>query len=191
MTPRHRLRMIPVALLAAALSLTACGGKSDAGAIATLNDGTATATPRASASGDLEKQLADYVECLRKQGVDIPDPTVDAKGQVSFGRPAAGARFDRGALTKAREACGDLPAGLTTGPGTMDRSQMQDTLLTFARCMREQGIDMPDPDMSKVGTGEGSPFGDLDRDDPKVAAATEVCQKAFTDSRNGASGGRS
>jgi predicted small secreted protein len=183
MTIRHRFRLIPVALAAVALSLTACGGDSgDGGGVATLAGDTASATPSAAASGDLEKQLNDYVECLRKQGLDVPDPSVNADGQVTFGRGAGGGQnFDRDKFADAQKVCGDLPEGLTTPLDNIDQSQLQDTLLKFAQCMRGEGIDMPDPDMSKLGSG-GNPFGSLDRDDPKVAAATEVCQKVFAES---------
>jgi hypothetical protein len=184
--------MIPVVLAAAALSLTACGDGSDDSQVATLDNGSATSAPSAAASGDLEKKLADYVECLRKQGMDMPDPTVDANGQVSFGAPVKGKSFDRDKLAEAQKVCGDLPEGLTTGLENVDQSELQDAALKFAQCMRGEGVDMADPDMSQLGNGAGSgPFADLDRDDPKVAAAIEVCQKVFADAGITRSGGGS
>ncbi|MET0493277.1 MAG: hypothetical protein ABW000_09135 [Actinoplanes sp.] len=171
-------RLIPALLAAAVLALSACGGDGGGSKVATLDDGTATTAPSAAASGDLEKKLNDYLECLRKQGADVPDATVDENGQVSFGQPPAG--FDRDAFTKAQKVCGDLPDGLTTAFDNMDQSQVQDTALKFAQCMRAEGVDVPDPDMSKL--GKGNPFGELDRDDPKTAAAIEVCQKVWADS---------
>jgi len=181
MTIRHRFRMIPVALAAALLSLTACGDDKGGGQVATLAGGAATSAPSAAASGDLEKKLADYVECLRKQGVDVPDFTVDANGQVSFGTPANGQSFDRDKFTEAQKVCGDLPEGLTTPLDNIDQSELQDAGLKFAQCMRGEGIEMADPDFSNPGSGGGGLFADLDRDDPKVAAALEVCQKVFAD----------
>ena len=182
MTIRHRFRMIPVALAAALLSLTACGDDKGGGQVATLAEGSATATPSAAASGDLEKKLADYVECLRKQGADVPDFAVDANGQVTFGSPGSGQTIDRDKLASAQKVCGDLPEGLTTPLDNIDQSELQDAGLKFAQCMRGEGIEMADPDFSNLGSGTGgNPFGDLDRDDPKVAAAIEVCQKVFAD----------
>ena len=167
-------------LIAAVLMLSACGGSGGSSRVASLSgSGGSSATASAAASGDLEKELADYMECLRKQGVDVPDPTVDADGNVTFGRLPAGRSIDRDQLDDARKACGKLPEGLTAALTGQDQSELQDTALKFAKCMREQGVDVPDPDFSKIGGGAGGPFGDLDRDDPKVAAALEVCQKVW------------
>jgi hypothetical protein len=184
MTFRTRLRMFPVLLAAAALTLSACGDDGGGGRVATLDDGTATTAPSAKASGNLEKELADYVECLRKEGADVPDPTVDANGQITFGRPANGQTIDREKVTEAQKVCGDLPEGFISGFTDMDQSELQDVALKFAQCMRGEGIQMADPDVSKLGSA-GGPFADLDRDDPKVAAALEVCQKVWTDARGG------
>jgi hypothetical protein len=180
MTIRHRFRMIPVLLAAAALSLAACGDDSGDSKVATLDNGSASSAPSAAPSGDLDKQLNDYLECLRKQGLNVPDATVDAKGRISFGTPAAGQSFDRDKFTDAQKVCGDLPAGLTTGLEDLDQSELQDAALAFAKCMRGQGVEMADPDVSKLGQGGGA-FADLDRDDPKVAAAVESCQHVFAD----------
>jgi hypothetical protein len=183
------------AMAAAVVVLAGCGGgSSDTGQVASLSGaGSASAAP--ADQQDLEKQLDDYVECLRKQGMDLPDPTVDADGRISFGRPAGGQSFDRDAFDKAQKVCGAIPAGLTAGFDAQDQAEMQDAALKFAQCMRGEGVDVPDPDLSKLGQGGGSaggPFGDLDRDDPEVAAAIEVCQKVWTDvgiTPRGAGGG--
>ncbi len=50
--------------------------------------------------------------------------------------------------------------------------------LKFARCMREQGLDFPDPQVSgkgliKMGPGPGK---DFNPDDPKIRAAQEKCE---------------
>jgi hypothetical protein len=181
MTIRYRFRMIPVVLAAAALALAACGDDEGGSKIATLDHGTATAAPSAAASGDLEKELTEYVECLRKQGADVPDPTVDANGQITFGRPANGQSIDREKVAEAQKVCGPLPEGVVAGITNMDQSELQDIALKFAQCMRGEGVEMADPDVSKMGSGDGGMFGDIDRDDPKVAAAIEVCQRVWTE----------
>jgi hypothetical protein len=180
MTRRLRSQLVP--LLLAVMMLSACGGGSDGETrVASLSDDSSAAPTATASAADLEKELDDYVECLRKQGVDLPDPTVDADGNISFGLPAKGQSIDRDQLQAARDRCGDLPEGITSGFSKQNQSEMQDIALKFARCMREQGIDVPDPDLSKLGQGGGSPFGDLDRDDPKVSAGLEVCQKVWTE----------
>ena len=124
-------------------------------------------------------ELNDYVACLRENGANVPDATVDDKGRVSFGAPQGGQVVDRDKLQAAQKTCGPLPEGLTSALNPND-PKLQDVALKFAQCMRGEGVNIPDPDFSKVGQG-GSPFGDIDTDDPKVAAAIKVCQKVWTD----------
>jgi hypothetical protein len=168
--------------------LSACGGSSgggDAQVASIATTGSSGAAPTKASSSDTEKELNDYTECLRKQGVDVPDITVDADGNPSFGAPGGGGGgggdFDRDAFTAAQKVCGDPPASLTNSlQKNLNSPEFQDSALKFAQCMRKEGIDMKDPDFSQgVGGAGGNAFGDLDRDDPKTAAALEVCQKEF------------
>jgi hypothetical protein len=184
MTRRQRFLALPV--LALALAAGACGGGDDKGGVATLDNG---ASSSAAPKKDLEKELNDYVTCLRDNGATVPDPTVDDNGQVSFGGAQAGRQIDRDKLQAAQKTCGPLPEGLTTAFDP-DDPKLQDTLLKFAECMRAEGVDVPDPDFSKIGKG-ANPFGDkVDPDDPEVAAAIEVCQKVWTDAGITPRGGR-
>lgn len=182
---RHQFMLLP-AVLTIVLTLSACGGGSDGSEVASLaNDATSSSTSSPTASGDLEKEVLAYVECLRAQGANVPDPTVDADGNLTFAPPAGGgdggATLDRDKIAKAQEVCGDPPAGLTSSFSEEDRSAFEDAALKFAKCMRDEGVDVPDPDFSQgLGAGAGA-FDDLDQDDPKVAAAMEVCQKVFAD----------
>jgi hypothetical protein len=171
MTKRQHIATL---LLAAGLVLGACGsgGGDGGGGVATLGD--RSAPPSAEPAGDAEKEVMAYVECLRKQGVDMPDPTVDENGQLRLGRPANGGQIDREKLQAAQQTCGEPPEGITSAAeNLLSDPEFQDAALKFAKCMREQGVDMPDPDFGKLGSGM---FGRLDRDDPEVAAAMEACQ---------------
>lgn len=173
--------------MALALVATACGTSAGAPEVATLEEGSTSSTTAAASSEQSsdEDNLLQFAACMRDNGVDVPDPTVDAEGNVQLGgspgdgeeRPAL--RGDE-AFGAAIEACGELLEGLTFGFGERDITALQDTLLEFALCMRDNGVDMPDPDFSEFGAGgepgQGvGPFGDLDREDPTYIAAEEVC----------------
>ena len=152
-----------------------------------------------------EERLLRFADCMREHGVDFPDPIVEADGTVQFGfRPGAGGggrlqELGRDPdLPAARQACEDLLEGLSFGPGSgnFDTTELQDTLLEFARCMRANGVDMGDPDLSNFGPGGeddgpgGGPFGGaVDFRDPDVVAALEVCQEEVNIGRF-AGGGR-
>ena len=152
----------------------------------------------ASAAADLtyEERLLEFGECMRENGIDFPDPVVEADGTVTFGfRPGGGG--GSGALQRlreigrdpdlpaAREACEHLLEGLAFGPGSgnFDLTEFQDRLLEFAQCMRDNGVDVGDPDLRNFGPGAdddgapGGPFGGIDFQDPDVAAAFSTCQQ--------------
>lgn len=150
-----------------------------------------------------EERLLAFAECMRDNGVEFPDPVVEADGTVTFGfRPGGGGgglqrlgEIGRDPdLPAARETCQDLVEGLAFGPGQggFDLIEIQDTLLEFARCMRDHGVDIGDPDMSRIGPGAndddqpGGPFGVIDTDDPDFAPAFEVCQQQLPGAGQGA-----
>ena len=152
-----------------------------------------------------EELLLRFADCMRENGVDFPDPVVEADGTVRFGfRPGAGGAGAAQDLARdpdlpaAREACEDVLEGLSFGPGSgnFDTTELQDTLLRFAQCMRDNGVDMSDPDLSNFGpggnrdNGQGDgPFGGgIDFEDPDVAAALEVCQAEVNLGRFGRGG---
>ena len=174
---------------------------------------TTTAQPNPAEPGEYggdedlsdEERLLRFADCMREHGVDFPDPVVEADGSVRFGfRPGAGGAGEAQELGRdpdllaAREACEDLLEGLSfgSGSGDFDITESQDTLLEFARCMRANGVDMGDPDLSSFGPGGdndgpgGGPFGDaIDLQDADVVAALEVCQEEINIGRF-ARGGR-
>ncbi len=142
---------------------------------------------------DREAALLDFAACIRDEGVDVSDPTVDADGNVRLSRMSEGLDEDgRAALDAAREVCAYALDGVTLGFSGEDSTEREDQFLAYAVCMRENGYDMPDPDFSNLGTsgggGQRAIFGDLDREDPDFQAAQEVCSVNL--SGGGQGGGR-
>ena len=192
---------------AAATTAAGDGDVADGSPVTTTQPTPTAAADDGAGNEDLtdEERLLRFADCMRAHGVDFPDPVVEADGSVRFGfRP--GARGASGAqelgrdpdLPAAREACEDLLEGLSFGPGSgdFDITESQDTLLEFARCMRANGVDMGDPDLSNFGPGGdddgpgGDPFGGaIDLRDPDVVAALQVCQEEVNIGRF-AGGGR-
>ncbi|MCH6577412.1 MAG: hypothetical protein IH807_06260 [Proteobacteria bacterium] len=86
-------------------------------------------------------------------------------------------------MEAAFDECSPLIEGIIQNFRDVDASELEDTFLEFAGCMREQGIEMPDPDFSQgFGPGAGGRagiFGDLDPQDPEFQAAAEECQGIF------------
>jgi len=225
--------MTTLAMLALAVLLAACGSDgdgADAGSddVASASDDETNEQDASDDEADAEQELLDWVECMRDEGVDIPDPTRDADGNLvingdgfSIGGGGDGPTTNDAddaddadgdgdepsispeQIEAAEEVCGQ-PPGL--GPGDIsdeDLQAMQEDALEFAQCMRDEGIeDFPDPDFSDMGPGgeprtrssdgddgggdgDGDgrdetivlgPFGEIDVEDPEIAAAFEACQ---------------
>jgi hypothetical protein len=116
-----------VTLAVALLVLAACGG-------------SATPSPRAAVPvAAISATWHRYTQCVRDHGVpDMPDPTVDDHGRVTF--PDSAPRVPDAVV----QQCGAILDGL---PGQPNAPVDVATRTRFAQCMRQQGIaDFPDPD---------------------------------------------
>lgn len=142
-------------------------------------------------SGSEEEQALAFADCMRSEGIDFPDPVVNADGSVEFfggDRGADGFAQDAG-FQAAVETCGSLIEGASFLPDEGDFTELEDSFLEVAECFRANGIDVPDPQFGEGGAGGGGPFGaDFDPDDPATAAAVEACQDILA-GLDGARGG--
>jgi hypothetical protein len=175
-TFRGLLLALFVVALAAACTATAAGP-----GVATLEESQEPgAAPSASPSMSPEDALLAFAECMREHGIDMPDPQFDTTedGGAVIGIAGGSADIDKDEFREADEACRSLLAAAMPGNGDMQMSpEDEEKLLEFARCMREHGIDFPDP-----GTGgfvfEAGPEGrqgGIDPEDPDFQAAQEAC----------------
>lgn len=193
---KHRYRLgsgrLMAGLAAAGLLLVACGGGGSGTSVAALSEDDAADAASGSTDGAAtEEELLEYTECLRDQGLDIEDPEIDEDGNVVFGGPRAG--FDdadqddlaqlREDLQAAQEVCGPPPGGGFGNRAGVDQTEIQDAFLELAQCMRDNGVDVPDPDFSDGGFGGdgGGPFGDIDPNDPALQEAFEECRDVLSD----------
>lgn len=178
MKPALRLAALFFAIL---LVGTACGGDDSSDAVASLDRTSTTRGPTEEGpSPSDEEAVLGFTQCMRDQGVDLPDPRVDSDGnlQLNLGQAAAVvARIDQEVLNAAFLECEDFLEGVSFGFDASDVTAFEDRLLRFAECMRANGVDLPDPDFSNVGQGDvgDGPFGALDLDDPLFQGALDVC----------------
>jgi hypothetical protein len=116
---------------------------------------------------------------MRDGGIDFPDPIVDADGNVGFDLTAMSglSEVDETEIEAAFEPCVQYLEGVNFGFERVFETEFQDQVVAFAGCMRENGIDMPDPDFA--GIMEGRPlFADWEPElgDPDFEAAFEACE---------------
>jgi hypothetical protein len=159
------------------LALAACGGSPSGERVASLSGGTPTTTTNGTkaAAKDPQQAALDFARCMREHGVDMPDPEVDDQGRIKvrIGADGGGARPDPRKLEAAQKACGGLMGG-GDGPRQLD-PVARDAMVDFARCMREHGIDMPDPtgDGLLMRRKQGDPGPDPESE--KFKAAEQAC----------------
>jgi hypothetical protein len=193
--PRRLTRLPVLILLAAGLGAgAACSGSGSGptngvASVKTAADkstGSDQSAKKDKAKTSPEDAMLAFARCMRDHGVDMPDPDTSGGGSGvdTFSAAAPGEAIDIGAskFQDADKACRDLLGD--AGPQNMSPKQQQeaqDQALAFSRCMRDHGVNMPDPTfggqgqvMMKLGTDSG-----IDPSDPKFEAAQQACGSAF------------
>lgn len=179
------------ALLTVALAvmlLGACGGGSSD---SESDSGSDSGSGSESSGGNQRSELQ---ECLEEQGVELPEGAGAGQGNAppGGGQPPADGDFpapgegapggqgglqggDNSELQKALEECGgDMPQG---GQPNQNNGQFRESIQRYVRCVRRNGFDLPDPNLS----GDGPVFDEdeVDQDDPDFQAASRKCQGAL------------
>jgi hypothetical protein len=158
-----RLRLAGLGVLAFALA--ACGNPGGNGSkVASISDPAKPSNQQnASDNRSDEDKIRDFTKCMREHGVDLPEPSSAPKaggggeGGGGGGIVIQGAGPDKEKIDKANEACRPL---LPNGgkPPKLDAKQL-DEMRKMAQCMREHGVNMPDPDPNNPGMGIGPDSG--------------------------------
>jgi hypothetical protein len=158
--------------LALLLLLGGCSSAADNGqGVASAGSGGSTA-PAASATqqGTTDEQMRKFAQCMRDNGVDMPDPEPGG----GFGGEAE-SNIDRNspAFQKAMDACrSQLPGG---GDLSKLDPKMIDQLRQLTQCLRDNGVDVPDPDPNSPMLGLDA-MQDIDRESPTFKKAMEACK---------------
>jgi hypothetical protein len=187
---KSRVRVLLAAAAALGISgaLVACGGSSGPGGGTTTN---------AAAFGPGAQLSASDRQCLQKNGLSLagrpggapptgttagPPPGASGTG----GGPPPGVFIGPGGgsgprqmpdnVRKAFQACGIQPPSPQTAGGrpNVDSSAFRQSVTSYVACIRQNGYDMPDPNLS----GKGPVFDEskVNRDDPKFQSASQKCQ---------------
>ena len=150
-------------------------------------DDTVTTDSATSSSGTQatdEERALEFAQCMRDNGVDFPDPVINADGSIDLAGNVTPGSIDPTSDTfnAAVEVCGSIVAGASFLPGAdIDETEQQATLLAFAECLRGLGYDVVDPVLSDIQAGGPGAlvqaFGEnFDPTDPANAGAVQECQ---------------
>jgi hypothetical protein len=199
-TPRYRARRLVATVglaLALAGSLAACGadtGGNDVASLATGDQAGGTSTTEVKPLTD--EEIADaqeaFQDCMKEQGVDIQMAGTAADGTDGGGmimRVEGGGRGEdppedlpsEEEMDAANEACQPLMEKVIQNapkPDPEEVARMKEQALEFAQCMRDNGVDMPDPEFSEDGGGITQSIGGPDEaEDPDMESAMQTCRE--------------
>jgi hypothetical protein len=149
--------------------VSGCGTGARGPGVASAQGAKAKASPTPSL--DPEERRRRFSQCLRDHGVEVHDPDSGSGGEVRITRsPGPGGDKDPFA------ACQQyLPEGKLA---EIDPAEL-DKIREYAKCMREHGVDMPDPDAASGGAmvlEKGDGAGRVNPDDPALKEAEKACQ---------------
>jgi hypothetical protein len=164
------------ALVLAAIALVACGGD-DPSAASSGSGGGGSGKPRGPDAETRRAMLA-YARCMRERGIDMPDPTFGENGARITQKNEAG-RTTPEQQRAAEQACRKYQDQIKPPPiSEEEQAKMREQALAFARCMREHGIDMPDPQFEENGgiLQRIGPRGGVDENDAKFREAERACR---------------
>jgi len=135
-------------------------------------EASTTPTPEPSA----EDSLLAYAACMREHGIETDDPQFDVNGNL-VSKPAFKAALKSGegdeAFAAAQADCGDHLVAMKPALDPALQAEQTEAALRFAACMRDQGLDWPDP--AADGTKFAGSDVEIDKKSPEFHAAFEVC----------------
>jgi len=126
---------------------------------------------------DGQEALLAWAACMRENGVDMDDPQFGVDGELTGGLGKGGKGSDADAKDEtyqlATEACSDQLTTFKAPPDPEQQVEQAEQLLAWTACMREQGVDMPDPNPD----GSFATYDwKLDLKSAEYTAANEACR---------------
>lgn len=165
-------KKVRILLLLSIFSACTIGGEESQGVV-TIESTTETTTVDDEIT--FEEGVLDFAQCMREEGVNFPDPTFDIDGNPQFDNLEIENEEE---FENAFENCEDILRNALPEQFDLDpevEAALVDASLEFSQCMRDQGIDFPDPKPGEFGFFA---FRDADIDftSEAVQNAFEICQ---------------
>lgn len=209
----RRFAVLGLAVVALVGLTTACDTSKDSGdGVVTLEKGSkgkgddtnGTGKKKEATAEERQDAMLEYAACMREHGVDMPDPKMSSDGGMSISvqagtaTAAGGDANDADEADKANEACGHIMDDVMGEPEPMspeEQAKFRDEQLAYAKCMRDNGVDMPDPEIDfdggKTKINMSSPSDGGQRIDPNsetFKTASTACESKLGDGRIAISG---
>ena len=165
-------KKVRILLLLSIFSACTIGGEESQGVV-TIESTTETTIVDEEIT--FEEGVLDFAQCMREEGINFPDPTFDIDGNPQFDNLEIENEEE---FESAFENCEDILRNALPEQFDLDpevEAALVDASLEFSQCMRDQGIDFPDPKPGEFGFFA---FRDADIDftSEDVQNAFEICQ---------------
>ena len=165
-------KKVRILLLLSIFSACTIGGEESQGVV-TIESTTETTIVDEEIT--FEEGVLDFAQCMREEGINFPDPTFDIDGNPQFDNLEIENEEE---FESAFENCEDILRNALPEQFDLDpevEAALVDASLEFSQCMRDQGIDFPDPKPGEFGFFA---FRDADIDftSEAVQNAFEICQ---------------
>lgn len=146
---------IALGLVLCVVGLAACGGGG-------------SGTDGGGESASREEAMLEFTECMREHGAEMADPQ-PGQETIEPGDP------NDPATKEAQAACNEKLDKVAQDVTPEEDEEFREGWLAFSQCMREEGIEMADPQFlgpGKVHLG----IAGIDTSSPAFAAAREACE---------------
>jgi hypothetical protein len=149
-----------------------CGNTNGVASLSGSKQPTATTTAKPWSKQDAMQAALAFARCMRQHGIDMPDPKFN--GDNITQRLPTRAEQNSPKFKAAQQACRQYQpdGGQPTPPTAQERQQA----LAFAQCMRQHGINMPDPQITAEGIDQQLPAR-MRPDDARLRAAEQACHQ--------------
>jgi hypothetical protein len=162
-----RRTLLLAGLLVAATACAAETPRTGVASVATASASPSAAASASAAAGDPADNGRKFAACMRENGVDLPDPE---PGTHPMSAPLKVDKSEMKKFQETMEKCRAFMPG--KGRAQLD-PQQQEAVRAFAKCLRENGIDMPDPDPNG---GFGGKLPKIDQNSPTFKKAMQACR---------------
>jgi hypothetical protein len=159
--------LLALGAILASLGLAACGG----------SGGSASASKGSSASP--ADNALKFSKCMREHGIpNFPDPQISG-GSVRLQFKATSGQVSPQTMEAAQRACQRYQAAEQQNLTPQQKVEREEAVLKFAKCMREHGINLPNPSTSGGGIKiqrDPGPGAGVNPASPAFEAAQKACQ---------------
>ena len=165
-------KKVKALLLLLVFSSCTIGGEDSQGVV-TIESTTATTILDEEIT--FEEGVLNFAQCMREEGINFPDPTFDIDGNPQFDNLEIENEEE---FENAFENCEDILRNALPEQFDLDpevEAALVDASLEFSQCMRDQGIDFPDPKPGEFGFFAFRDA-DIDFSSEAVQEAFEICQ---------------